>query len=96
MQAWQACLKLLADSHKPTVRSPHPDPQVASFMRAVLRTLAQCHSHRILHRDIKVRRRTLLAVHAQLSGSAAAAKPDCNLTTAADRSALNTTRFCEH
>ena len=22
-------------------------------MRAVLRTLAQCHSHRILHRDIK-------------------------------------------
>jgi calcium-dependent protein kinase len=28
-------------------------PQVASYMRAVLRTLAQCHSHRILHRDIK-------------------------------------------
>ena len=27
--------------------------QVASFMRAVLRTLSQCHSHRILHRDIK-------------------------------------------
>jgi calcium-dependent protein kinase len=27
--------------------------QVASYMRAVLRTLAQCHSHRILHRDIK-------------------------------------------
>ncbi|KAI8470975.1 MAG: kinase-like domain-containing protein [Monoraphidium minutum] len=26
---------------------------VASFLRAVLRTLAQCHSHRILHRDIK-------------------------------------------
>ncbi|CAL5220717.1 g2773 [Coccomyxa viridis] len=26
---------------------------VASYMRAVLRTLAQCHSHRILHRDIK-------------------------------------------
>ncbi|GAB4814982.1 hypothetical protein N2152v2_002028 [Parachlorella kessleri] len=26
---------------------------VASFMRAVLRTLAQCHSHKILHRDIK-------------------------------------------
>lgn len=22
-------------------------------MRAVLRTLAQCHSHRILHRDVK-------------------------------------------
>ena len=27
--------------------------QVASFMRAVLRTLAQCHSHHILHRDVK-------------------------------------------
>ena len=27
--------------------------QVASYMRAVLRTLAQCHAHRILHRDIK-------------------------------------------
>jgi calcium-dependent protein kinase len=27
--------------------------QVASFMRAVLRTLSQCHAHRILHRDIK-------------------------------------------
>lgn len=27
--------------------------QVASFMRAVLRTLSQCHSHRILHRDVK-------------------------------------------
>eukprot|EP00201_Polytomella_parva_P018472 CAMPEP_0175055060 /NCGR_PEP_ID=MMETSP0052_2-20121109/9860_1 /TAXON_ID=51329 ORGANISM="Polytomella parva, Strain SAG 63-3" /NCGR_SAMPLE_ID=MMETSP0052_2 /ASSEMBLY_ACC=CAM_ASM_000194 /LENGTH=537 /DNA_ID=CAMNT_0016319843 /DNA_START=31 /DNA_END=1640 /DNA_ORIENTATION=+ len=26
---------------------------VASFMRACLRTLAQCHHHRILHRDIK-------------------------------------------
>lgn len=26
---------------------------VASFMRAVLRTLAQCHHLRILHRDIK-------------------------------------------
>ncbi|DBA73193.1 TPA: hypothetical protein ACH3X1_011269 [Trebouxia sp. C0004] len=26
---------------------------VASFMRAVLRTLSQCHAHRILHRDIK-------------------------------------------
>jgi calcium-dependent protein kinase len=26
---------------------------VASFMRAVFRTLAQCHSHHILHRDIK-------------------------------------------
>lgn len=27
--------------------------QVASYMRAVLRTLAQCHAHKILHRDIK-------------------------------------------
>lgn len=27
--------------------------QVASYMRAVLRTLAQFHSHRLLHRDIK-------------------------------------------
>ncbi len=27
--------------------------QVASYMRAVLRTIAQCHHHRILHRDIK-------------------------------------------
>lgn len=26
---------------------------VACFMRCVLRTLAQCHSHRILHRDVK-------------------------------------------
>jgi serine/threonine protein kinase len=31
----------------------HLLPQVASYMRAVLRTLAQCHHHRILHRDIK-------------------------------------------
>lgn len=30
-----------------------PMLQVASYMRAVLRTLAQCHSHRTLHRDIK-------------------------------------------
>ena len=27
--------------------------QVASYMRAVLRTVAQCHAHRILHRDVK-------------------------------------------
>jgi calcium-dependent protein kinase len=27
--------------------------QVASIMQAVLRTLAQCHAHKILHRDIK-------------------------------------------
>lgn len=26
---------------------------VASYMRACLRTLAQCHAHHILHRDIK-------------------------------------------
>ena len=28
--------------------------QAASYMRAVLRTLAQCHARRILHRDVKV------------------------------------------
>jgi hypothetical protein len=33
--------------------SPPSQPQVASYMRAVLRTLAQCHAQRILHRDIK-------------------------------------------
>ena len=27
--------------------------QVASYMRAVLRTIAQCHSQHLLHRDIK-------------------------------------------
>ena len=27
--------------------------QAASYMRAVLKTLAQCHSHNILHRDVK-------------------------------------------
>lgn len=27
--------------------------QVASYMRAVLRTIAQCHAQKILHRDIK-------------------------------------------
>lgn len=27
--------------------------QVASYMRAVLRTLTQCHSNHILHRDVK-------------------------------------------
>lgn len=27
--------------------------QVASYMRAVLRTIAQCHSQKILHRDVK-------------------------------------------
>lgn len=32
---------------------PHRTLQVASYMRAVLRTLSQCHHHRILHRDVK-------------------------------------------
>ena len=27
--------------------------QVASYMRSVLRTLTQCHSNHILHRDVK-------------------------------------------
>jgi serine/threonine protein kinase len=27
--------------------------QVASYMRAVLKTIAQCHAHNILHRDVK-------------------------------------------
>ncbi len=27
--------------------------QVASYMRAVLRTLAQCHTNHVLHRDVK-------------------------------------------
>ncbi|CAK0783368.1 hypothetical protein CVIRNUC_006567 [Coccomyxa viridis] len=34
-------------------RRHYSERTVASYMRAVLRTLAQCHSHRILHRDIK-------------------------------------------
>lgn len=33
--------------------SHYSERTVASYMRAVLRTLAQCHSHGILHRDIK-------------------------------------------
>ena len=32
---------------------PASHPQVASYMRGVLRTLAVMHSHHILHRDIK-------------------------------------------
>jgi len=32
---------------------PYTERTVASYMRAVLRTLAQCHAHHILHRDIK-------------------------------------------
>ncbi|KAK9904983.1 hypothetical protein WJX75_007021 [Coccomyxa subellipsoidea] len=31
----------------------YSEKTVSSYMRAVLRTLAQCHSHRILHRDVK-------------------------------------------
>jgi hypothetical protein len=29
------------------------ETKVATYMRSVLQTLAQCHSHRILHRDVK-------------------------------------------
>ncbi|GMH33420.1 hypothetical protein BSKO_01254 [Bryopsis sp. KO-2023] len=32
---------------------PYSEETVARIMRAALRTLAQCHSHRILHRDVK-------------------------------------------
>ena len=35
--------------------------QAASYMRAILRTLAQCHARRILHRDVKVPRPALQA-----------------------------------
>jgi calcium-dependent protein kinase len=31
----------------------YTEATVAAYMRSVLHTLAQCHSHRILHRDIK-------------------------------------------
>mmetsp|Transcript_11822 Transcript_11822/g.32269 ORF Transcript_11822/g.32269 Transcript_11822/m.32269 type:complete len:1088 (+) Transcript_11822:41-3304(+) len=34
-------------------RRHYSERTVASYMRAVLRTLSQCHHHRILHRDIK-------------------------------------------
>ena len=34
-------------------RRAYGERTVASFMRAVLRTLAQCHAKRILHRDVK-------------------------------------------
>ena len=37
--------------------------QVASYMRAVLRTLVQCHAKRILHRDIKPGNFMLLEDH---------------------------------
>jgi len=40
---------LHAIAHRPH----YSEMTVASFMRAVLRTLAQCHAHRILHRDVK-------------------------------------------
>jgi hypothetical protein len=39
--------------------------QVAGYMRSVLHTLAQCHSHRILHRDIKPGGLMPLAAHLQ-------------------------------
>ena len=39
--------------HHVTSRPFYGERTVASFMRAVLRTVAQCHSHRILHRDVK-------------------------------------------
>ncbi|CAG9460057.1 unnamed protein product [Pedinophyceae sp. YPF-701] len=32
---------------------PYTERTVASFMRAVLRTLAQCHANNIIHRDVK-------------------------------------------
>jgi hypothetical protein len=43
--------------------------QVASYMRAVLRTLAQCHRHCILHRDITcpLSNSTIL-LHSQFAG----------------------------
>lgn len=34
-------------------RRPYDEKTVAGYMRSALHTLAQCHSHRILHRDIK-------------------------------------------
>mmetsp|Transcript_24687 Transcript_24687/g.68694 ORF Transcript_24687/g.68694 Transcript_24687/m.68694 type:complete len:663 (+) Transcript_24687:1100-3088(+) len=34
-------------------QKPYTEQTVASVMRAVLRTLAQCHSHHILHLDVK-------------------------------------------
>lgn len=40
------CCRRIGDRH-------YSERTVASFTRAVLRTVAQCHSHHILHRDIK-------------------------------------------
>lgn len=34
-------------------RRPYSEKLVAGYMRSVLLTIAQCHAHRILHRDIK-------------------------------------------
>lgn len=34
-------------------RQPYTEERVSIYMRSVFQTLAQCHSHRILHRDIK-------------------------------------------
>ena len=37
--------------------------QVASYMRAVLRTIAQFHSHGLLHRDIKPGTHPYICMH---------------------------------
>lgn len=34
-------------------RQPYTEETVSIYMRSVLQTISQCHSHRILHRDIK-------------------------------------------
>lgn len=34
-------------------RQPYTEETVSTYMRSVLQTISQCHSHRILHRDIK-------------------------------------------
>lgn len=39
--------------HHSIGRRVYTEAMVASYMRSVLHTLAQCHSHRILHRDVK-------------------------------------------
>ena len=39
--------------HVISSRPHYGERAAASYMRAVLRTLAQCHAHRILHRDVK-------------------------------------------
>jgi hypothetical protein len=35
-------------------RAAHDEARAAAYCRSVLATLAQCHAHRILHRDVKV------------------------------------------